>query len=468
VSAVRISQRPPDGRAPWTLAAAADRAGGVVNGGDVAFRGVGTDTRKDLSGRLFVALRGERFDGHDFARAARDQGAVALLVDHPVDLALPQWVVEDTRIALGRLAAAHRDAFAGRIVAVTGSNGKTTCKEMIAAVLGQVGRVRATSGNLNNDIGMPLTLLEAGEEDFLVLEMGANHAGEIAYLTGIARPDVAVITNAGRAHLEGFGSLEGVARAKGEIALGLPPEGTFIVPSDSPWTVLWRGLADGRTLLTCGPDDGAAVRCARDGVHSRWDEEGFRTELRAEAGGRTLELALPLAGVHNARNAMMAVAVALALDIPAAAVQAGLAAMRPVPGRLFPRLGPGGLRVIDDTYNANPDSVLAAIDVLVGLAGRHLLVLGDLAELGPEAAELHRQLGAAARDAGVDALYTVGALSGAAAQGFGAGARHFEEQAGLIAALRADVAAPDLVLIKGSRRSAMDRVADDLCGGGGA
>jgi UDP-N-acetylmuramoyl-tripeptide--D-alanyl-D-alanine ligase len=466
VSGVRVCEHRPGVRERWTLAEAAARAGGVLKGADASFQGVGTDTRKDLTDRLFVALRGARFDGHDYARAARERGAVALLVDHPLDLDLPQWVVEDTRGALGRLAAAHRDDFAGRIVAVTGSNGKTTCKEMIAAVLGQAGRVRATSGNLNNDIGMPLTLLEARDEGFLVLEMGANHAGEIAYLSSIARPDVAVITNAGRAHLEGFGSLEGVARAKGEIALGLPPDGTFIVPSDSPWTDLWRGLAGRRTMLTCGPDESAGVRAPLDGVHSRWDKEGFRTEFRVEAGGQALALGLSLAGIHNVRNAMIAAAVALVLGITPRALQAGLAAMRPVPGRLFPRRGPGGLRVIDDTYNANPDSVLAAIDVLVRLAGRHLLVLGDLGELGPEAHSLHRQLGEAARRSGVDALYTVGVLSAAASQGFGDGARHFESQSDLIAALRAEVGARDLVLIKGSRLAAMDRVADALCGPG--
>jgi UDP-N-acetylmuramoyl-tripeptide--D-alanyl-D-alanine ligase len=447
----------------WTLRAAAARAGGEIRGADAAFRGVGTDSRRDLKGQLFVALRGERFDGHDFARSAVDAGAAALLVDHPLDLSIPQWVVDDTRLALGRLAAAHRDDFRGRIVAVTGSNGKTTCKEMIAAVLGQAGSVRATRGNLNNDIGLPLTLLGADDEDFLVLEMGANHAGEIRYLTSIARPDVAVITNAGRAHLEGFGSVEGVARAKGEIAEGLPARGTFIVPSDSPWIGLWRGLAAGRPMLTCGPDAAADVRAPLEGVTSHWGEDGFRTRFQVKTGERVLDLELSLAGIHNVRNALIASAVALALGVGAEALRSGLAVMRPVPGRLFPRIGAGGVRIIDDTYNANPDSVLAAIDVLTGLRGRHLLVLGDLGELGSDAPALHRQLGETARQVGVDALYAVGELSAVAAEGFGRGARHFPDQSALIAALRADLGSGDLVLVKGSRLAAMDRVADALC-----
>lgn len=467
------------GPLPWTLSQAAARVGGRLLGADAGFRGVGIDSRQHLEGRLFVALRGERHDGHDFAAAAREAGADALMVERPLAVDLPQWQVEDSRLALGRLAAAHRDLFAGRVVALTGSNGKTTTKEMIAAILAQAGSVRATKGNLNNDIGLPLTLLEAGEEDFLVLEMGANHAGEIAYLTAIARPEVAAITNAGRAHLEGFGSLEGVARAKGEIVQGLRPGGTFIFPADSPWAGRWRQLAAGRSCLTCaargtapgpdtatGPDSapGADLYVDLSAVRTRWDEAGFRTAFRVEGPTLGLELELALAGGHNVRNALVAVAMARALGQAPATIRAGLATMRPVPGRLFPRLVPGGPRLIDDSYNANPDSVEAAIAVLTSLSGRHVLVLGDLGELGPEAEELHRRLGVAAREAGVEALYTVGRLSAAATAGFGAsGGRHCNDQPELIAYLRQDLAEGDLVLIKGSRLSAMDRVADALC-----
>jgi UDP-N-acetylmuramoyl-tripeptide--D-alanyl-D-alanine ligase len=447
----------------WKLSEAAVHVGGRLQGIDVAFDSVGKDGRGDCRGQLFVALRGERFDAHDFVGQARQQGAVAALVDHSVDAAIPQLVVDDTRLALGKLAAAWRNRIEGKLIAVTGSNGKTTCKEMIAAVLARAGSVHATQGNLNNDIGMPLTLLGAQSQDFLVLEMGANHPGEIAYLTEIARPDIAVITNAGRAHLEGFGDLEGVARAKGEIARGLPAGGTFIVPSDSPWTDLWLELAAGRRVLTCGPDTSAEVRVDVDGLTGIWDEQGFRTGFKVRLGDEDLSLELGLAGMHNVRNALVAVAVASVLGIGPEQIRAGLVGLKPVAGRLYPRRGAAGLRLIDDSYNANPDSVRAAIDVLAGLPGRRWLVLGDLQELGPESEDLHRRLGEEAHAAGVDALYTVGSLSALAAQSFGTGGRHFPDQASLIADLRARLGPDDLVLVKGSRLAAMERVADALC-----
>jgi len=450
----------------WTLSAAAACTGGRVAGADVRFDAVGTDSRGDCTGQLFAALRGARFDAHGFVAQAWQKGAAAALVDHRVDADIPQLVVDDTRLALGRLAAAWRERLTGRVVAVTGSNGKTTCKEMIAAVLGQVGSVHATGGNLNNDIGLPLTLLAARDEDFLVLEMGANHAGEIAYLSDIGRPDLAVITTASSAHLEGFGSLEGVARAKGEIAQGLPVDGAFIVPSDSPWLGLWRDLAAGRRVLTCGLDALADIRAEVDGIRSVWDEHGFRTDFKVRGDGS--ELALGLAGTHNVQNALVAVAVARALGVGPDAVRSGLASLKPVPGRLCPRRGPGGLRLIDDSYNANPDSVRAAIEVLVQLSGRRWLVLGDLAELGSDAEALHRDLGETARAAGVDVLYTVGTLSAATAEAFGAGGRHFRDQASLISALRGRLGPHDLVLVKGSRAAAMEQVADTICGEGGA
>lgn len=448
----------------WTLSEAASRAGGRVEGADVSFDSVGKDSRGDCRGQLFVALCGEHFDAHDFVAQAERNGAVAALVSHRVEVGIPQLLVDDTRLALGRLAAAWREYLKGRVVAVTGSNGKTTCKEMIAAVLGQAGSVHATHGNLNNDIGMPLTLLAARDQDFLVLEMGANHPGEIAYLSNIGHPDVAVITNAGRAHLEGFGNLEGVARAKGEIAQGLPPEGTFIVPSDSSWTGLWRELARGQPVLTCGPDVSAGVRADVDSVTVIWDKSGFRTCFEVRYGDTELELELALAGMHNVRNALVAVAVAKVLGIGTESIRTGLAGLKPVAGRLSPRRGAGGLRLIDDSYNANPDSVQAAIDVLVALPGRRWLVLGDLGELGPAAEDLHRGLGEAARSAGVDVLYTVGKLSARAAEAFGPRGKHFSNQASLISDIQGRLGPDDLVLVKGSRLSAMERVANALCG----
>jgi UDP-N-acetylmuramoyl-tripeptide--D-alanyl-D-alanine ligase len=441
----------------WTLIQAVGQAGGHLVGGDAPFTRVVTDSRGDCTGGLFVALRGERFDAHAFVAQAAANGAVAAMVEHPLALDLPQWVVDDTRVGLGRLASAWRDRLPGQVVAITGSNGKTTCKEMVAAILARVGTVRATQGNLNNDVGMPLTLLGARDEDWLILEMGANHHGEIGYLTDIARPKAALITNAGRAHLEGFGSVDGVARAKGEIARGLPLDGTFVVPGDTPWCDIWRDLAAGRRVLTFGLEPACDVRTDPTAVTAEWTGAELRTWFTADLAGKRCELSLPLAGLHNVRNALAAAALTTAVGIAPEAIAAGLATIKPVPGRLEPkRLG--DRRVIDDTYNANPDSVQAAIEVLVDLPGRPVLVLGDLGELGPQAARLHREVGEAARAAGVAELYAVGDLCRGAVEGFGPAGRHFDDQAALIAALRHDLTAADLVLVKGSRQAAMDRV----------
>jgi len=447
----------------WTLADAIAQAGGRLHGEDRSFTGVGTDSRADCSGQLFIALRGDRFDGHQYVEAAQRSGAVAAMVDHPLSLDLPQWVAPDTRLGLGRLAAAWRDRFPGRVVSITGSNGKTTVKEMVAAILGRAGRVRATLGNLNNDIGMPLTLLQARDEDFLILEMGANHHGEIGYMTEIARPDVALITNAGRAHLEGFGSLEGVARAKGEIARGLASGGTFVVPGDSPFTPLWRELAEGRRLFGFGMEPGAADLCADPAsIRVAWDADGFRTEFGTLLGSAPIPIRLRLAGHHNVRNALAAASVALALGIDETAIREGLASLSPVKGRLCPR-SCGRLSLIDDTYNANPDSIAAAIQVLVGLGGRGWLVLGDLGELGPEAEHLHRELGRMALAAGVERLATLGTLTAGTSEAFGSGAQHFSQRESLVDFLRSELGPDDRVLVKGSRLARMELVVEALC-----
>lgn len=449
----------------WSLDDAVSRAGGRRAGADCLFASVGTDSRADCSGQLFVALRGERFDGHAYVAAAREAGAVAAMVDHPLPLDLPQWIVEDTRLGLGRLAGAWRDSFPGRVVAITGSNGKTTVKEMVAAILAQAGSIRATRGNLNNDIGMPLTLLSARDEDFLVLEMGANHHGEIGYMTDIARPDVALITNAGRAHLEGFGSVDGVARAKGEIARGLPADGVFVFAGDAVYADLWRALAAGRRVLTFGLDGDADLRADRSAIRVAWTDAGFTTTVVARHDGHEIPMTLRLAGEHNARNALAAAATALALGIDPDAIRAGLATLTPVKGRLCPRRC-GSAGVIDDTYNANPESIAAAIQVLAGLSGRRWLVLGDLGELGPQAKALHREIGDVARSAGVERLLSVGTLSAAATAAFGAGARHFADQDTLVGALRSELGADDRVLVKGSRSARMEYVVEALCAEG--
>jgi len=446
----------------WTLREACAAAGGRLLGADASFHSVVTDSRRDCTGALFVALRGERFDGHDYVAQALASGAAAALVDRPLDLDLPLWLVDDTRIGVGRLASAWRDRFPGRVLAVTGSNGKTTVKEMLAAILSQVGTTRATKGNLNNDIGLPLTLLSAGQESFLVLEMGANHHGEIAYMTAIGRPEVAVITNAGRAHLEGFGDLDGVARAKGEIAQGLPQSGTFVVPGDSTYTPLWQGLAAGRSVRTFALDGPGDVTAETASIKLAWDESGFRTRFVARVNGIATPLEIALTGQHNVRNALAATAAALAVGTPLEAVRAGLLTLTPVVGRLYPRRS-NGQRILDDTYNANPDSLAAAIAVLTALPGPHWLVLGDLGELGDTSSALHAEVGARARAAGVQHLATVGKESAAASAAFGADARHFEDQEALLNHLRGTVEQDAVVLIKGSRASRMERIVHGLC-----
>lgn len=452
----------------WTLKEAIGAAGGVLHGADVHFDGVVTDSRCDCAGKLFIALCGERFDGHDHVASARARGAVAAMVSRLQASDLAQWQVEDTLLGLGRLAAAWRRRFPGRVIAVTGSNGKTTCKEMLAAICRQCGREYHTQGNLNNAIGVPLTLLAARDEDFLIVEMGANHSGEIAVLSALTQPEVALITNAGRAHLQGFGSLEGVAHAKGEIASGLTADGTFVFMADTQWTPLWQQLAAGRRCLQFGgdvPRDAAQVSAT--GIHTCWDQDGFQTRFEAWLPGARapVEIRLGLAGRHNVNNALAALAAAVVLELPVAAMVAGLATLQPVARRLQPRRTPEGIRLIDDSYNANPDSLAAAVQVLVEVPGRHLLVLGDFGELGPDSAAIHAEMGRQARAAGVDGLLAVGDLAAQAAVAFGDQGRVCASPEELLSTLRGLWRAEDVLLVKGSRLAAMDRIADALCSG---
>lgn len=429
-----------------------------MHGADVDIHGVSTDTRSIQSRQLFVALHGPRHDAHDFLDHAVKAGAAAVLVDRDVAAPLPFIKVADTRLALAPLAAHWRAAFRVPLVAVTGSNGKTTVKEMTASILTQRGNVLATRGNLNNDIGVPLTLFSLGSEhDFAVVEMGANHPGEIAQLCRIARPTVAVITLCAPAHLEGFGSIEGVARAKGEIFAGLPNDGRAVLNADDPYVDLWRKLAGPRPVTTFGLNHDADVS-ARMLVS---DDPG-RTifTMRTPQGEATVHLPLP--GRHNVMNALAAGACALAAGVDMEAVCAGLESMRAVAGRLVIGKGIGGACIIDDTYNANPSSMKAAIDVLVGYPGEHWLVLGDMGELGAEAAGLHYDIGEYARARGVERVYGLGEFSRQAVAGFGSGGRHYADADDLIAALRPALAAAVNVLIKGSRAMKMERIVQAL------
>ncbi len=447
---------------PLSLCQIRERLAAEHRGADAHFTALSTDSRKPMSGALFVALTGDRFDGHEFAAGAKHQGAVGAVVERFVDVDLPQLKVADSRIALGQVASFWRDASDARFVAITGSNGKTTLKEMLAAILRQRGSVLATRGNLNNDIGVPLTLARLKDEDFAVVEMGANHHGEIDYLTRLARPHVAVLNNAGRAHLEGFGSLEGVATAKAEIINGLSDSGVFVCPADSPWTRMWRDLAGRRRVIAFGTDGTADVSTPDGQASIEWTDSGFHQLFPVTIPGGEFQVRLALAGAHNRRNALAAIAAAHALEIDIEAMVVGLSELRPVAGRLCPLAGRDGVRIIDDTYNANPESVVAAMGVLAGAPGRRVLLLGDLAELGPDSERLHGELGVEARRSGLDALFTLGDTSSHASAAYGAGATHFSELSGLVNKVREFVRAGDTVLVKGSRGARMERVVSAL------
>ena len=445
------------------LSAAAAMLNAPLIGADGEALAVSTDSRSIAAGDLFVALRGERFDGHEFVSQVAAAGAVGAIVAADSVSSLPPcgltWIaVPDTRLALGALAAAWRERHNLPLIAVTGSNGKTTTKEMIASILATAygDAVLATQGNLNNDIGLPLTLLKLRPQHrAAIVEMGMNHPGEIGYLTRIARPTVALVTNAQRAHLEGMGSLEAVAREKGSIYEGLPADGVAVVNVDDPQAALWRGMNAGRRVVTFGLD-------VQADVHGVARQHGLENELRfvTPVGEGAVDLALP--GTHNARNALAAVAASFAAGVPLAAIDRGLAAFAGVKGRLQRRAGVGGAVVLDDTYNANPDSVRAGIDVLASTIGHKILVLGDMGEIGDAAAQYHDEVGGYAKSAGVDALFALGDASAVAARNFGDGARHFKKAEELVDALRSELTPTTTVLVKGSRFMRMERVADAI------
>lgn len=444
----------------WMLSEVANAVAGELIGTDLRVQGVSTDTRAIGAGQLFIALAGERFDAHDFLAQAVASGAAALLVSRRE--AVPEGVsavcVADTRLALGQLAAAWRARFALPVIAVTGSNGKTTTKEMIAAMLTAAfgDAVLATRGNLNNDIGLPLTLLglHAGHRA-AVIEMGMNHPGEIDYLTRIGQPTVALVNNAQRAHLEGMGELDEVAREKGSIFNGLPATGVAVINADDAYAALWQTLAAGRTVRTFGIDQPADVRAK---VHLH----GLETTLAISAPEGEGEVALAIPGRHNARNAVAAAAAGLAAGLPMDAVLAGLRAFAGVKGRLQRRAGRCGAEILDDTYNANPDSVRAGIDVLASTMGRKVLVLGDMGEIGDASAQYHDEIGGYAKSQGIDRLYALGDVSKVAVRNFGEGARHFCNIDKLIAAVDKELGPETTVLVKGSRFMKMERVADAL------
>ena len=437
----------------------------AVNGGtdapDVAFFGVSTDSRSCKAGELFVALKGEFFDGHNYVQDVLANGAAGALVERAWavrKVGLPLVAADDTRLALGRLAAAWRQRFALPLVGVTGSNGKTTVKEMLAAILrAHLGAeaVLATTGNLNNDIGLPLMLLRLrSEHRAAVIEMGMNHPGEIAYLTTIARPTVALVTNAQRAHLEGLGTLTDVARAKAEIFAGLAADGVALVNADDPHADLWRDLAGERRQISFG--------LGTADVSGRWLPAGFGSRVLATTPWGQVGFDLAVPGEHNARNALAALAAGLAVGVPPTVAAEALAAYTGIRGRLQRRVGLKGALIIDDTYNANPDSMRAALDVLAALPGRRIFVMGDMGEVGAAAGQFHDEVGGYAKSKGVDLLFALGDLSIAAVGNFDGGGRHFKRPDDLTEALKKELGADTTVLVKGSRFMRMERVVDAI------
>lgn len=425
----------------------------------VEISGAAIDTRKLLPGNLFVALKGEHVDGHDYLSEAAAKGAVAALVTHRVDSDLPQVLVNDAALALGDLASAVRAQRKVRVVGITGSNGKTTVKTLVASILSRHGRTHVSSGNYNNELGLPLSLLAMPRDtEYAVFEMGAGKPGDIAYLAAIARPDIGLITLIAPAHLERMGSVEGVAETKGAIYQALPADGIAIINADDQFASFFGGLAGSRKVLRFGLNN--PVDVGADIVEQRVDGSHF--VLNTPQGDA--EVSLPLPGRHNIANALAAASVALALDVPLEIIVAGLEQVPAVAGRLGREVASGGWSVIDDSYNANPSSMAAAIETLLLAAGERWLVLGDMAELGTEARAMHAGMGAMARERGIDRLFAVGPLGAATVDAFGPGATHVEDKAALIAVLRAQLHSGVTCLVKGSRSAGMEQVVAALHG----
>jgi UDP-N-acetylmuramoyl-tripeptide--D-alanyl-D-alanine ligase len=439
-------------------------AGGELSGDDVVIGAITHDTRALEPGSMYVALRGERFDGHDFAYDAAMRGAAALLTEHAVKVDLPQVVVADSQLALARIATGIQREHSEKVVAITGSNGKTSVKALIVTILQRAGIAYANPGNRNNEIGLPLAVIDAPEDaDFAIYEMGAGKPGDIAYLTDIVTPDVALVNNVAPAHLERMGSLVGVAETKGAIYEALPPDGVAVINADDAFAEYFAQMASGRRIIRFGLEASADVT-AHD---VRIGEEDSRFVLVAPQGKVDVELHLP--GRHNVLNALAAASLALGCGISLSTIAEGLAAAKPVAGRHIAHRLRNGAVLIDDSYNANPGSLNAAIDTLAAATasqGQAWLVLGDMRELGADEMALHADAGRRAKSAGIRRLYTFGPLSQAAALAFGEGAGSFDTHKALADALRTDLNAatadagsgPVRVLVKGSRGSAMDRI----------
>lgn len=450
-----------DGIQMMMLSQAAEVLHGQLIGADVLFTSVSKDTRSLQRGDLYVAIKGGQFDGHAFIEQARQAGAAGALVQKAQlqtmqASELSQVCVDDTLLALGQLAANWRQQFNGKLIGLTGSNGKTTVKEMCRHVLQTVvgeSAVLATQGNLNNDIGMPMTLLELRQQhQYAVIEMGANHVGEIEYLSTIARPDIAILNNAGAAHLEGFGGIENVAQAKAEIFNGLDERGTAVVNLDDDFAPMWLELCANKNTITFSYSQMQAD------VYAENNQNGLVVHHNAEQA--ILNLNVP--GKHNVMNALAAIAALLAAGLQLEPISEALATFKNISGRLNQITLENGARIIDDSYNANPTSVKAGVDVLVGQSDKSILVLGDMAELGDDVETLHAQVGRYAKTAGVKRLYATGAACNAAVHAFGDDAKWFQDKTALVAALSHDLTQDTVVLVKGSRAMRMEEVVTAL------
>jgi len=434
---------------------------GRLVGKDISFSSVNIDTRTIKPEQLYIAIKGKNFDGNDFVEQAQQAGAIAAIVRQSVQTTLPHIVVEDTKLALAQLAGAWRKKLAVSVVGVTGSNGKTTVKEMLAAILAVNHEVLFTQGNLNNDIGVPLTLLRLDEQHrYAVIEMGANHAKEIAYSSTYAAADVVVLNNAGAAHIEGFGSLEGVAKAKGEIIETLKADGVAILNSDDDYFDYWCGVAGNRKIISFGLSADADVTAKE--INTAIVNNEFITRFDLLHKQQAITIQLKLAGQHNVVNALAAAAACIALGIDLEQIKQGLEKVKPVTGRLQPLVSRFGNIIIDDSYNANAVSLKAGLAVLASCTGKPWLILGAFGELGEESVNIHAEMGKFIKASGVVRLLAVGEDARHTVQVFGEGATFFDTQDELIETLKQELKGDETLLIKGSRARRMENVAAAL------
>ena len=439
------------------LSKAAEILQTTYQGEDICFFGCSTDTRSLIDKALFIALRGENFDGHDYIDKAKAAGASAVLVEEKQGRVIPSIVVKNARHAMGELAKNWRASFSIPLVAITGSNGKTTVKEMVAAILKCKAPVLATQGNLNNDIGVPLTLFGLGDEhQYAVIEIGANHSGEIAWLSEISQPTAAVITQCAPAHLEGFGSVEGVAQAKSEIYSGLLNDGIAVINGDDDFADFWLQESQHANQLTFGLDSHNEVTAKSIRI------ENGKPSLQMISPVGDIDIALNVLGKHNITNALAAAACAISLGISLSAIKQGLESVNAVKGRLQIKTGLQQCRIIDDTYNANPTSLEAALKVLNEFPGRHWLVLGDMGELGSDAEALHEYAGEISKASGVERLYALGELTKCSVQSFGERAHHLSGHKQLASLLEKEIDSDVTILIKGSRAMGMESLVNAL------